>query len=139
MSQPRRTKFGTHVTYAGKLPRDVHFFATDTGNEPTRDWLKGLSKEERAIIGEDLLTVQKLEIWKEPLVKNLGDGLWEVRSTLAKGEARVIFSTSGGEMIILNGFIKKSQKTPADQLDLALDRKRTYDRNRKSTQRKQSK
>jgi phage-related protein len=126
------------VTYVGKLPRDVRFFATDTGNEPAREWLKGLSKEERTIIGEDLFTVQNLEIWKEPLVKNLGDGLWEVRSTLPNGIARIIFSICSGEMIVLNGFIKKSQKTPDHELDLALQRKRTYERNKKSTQGKQS-
>jgi phage-related protein len=127
------------VTYVGKLPRDVRFFATDIGNEPAREWLKELSKEERAIIGEDLLTVQKLEVWKEPLVKYLCDGLWEVRSTLPKGISRIIFSICAGEMIILNGFIKKSQKTPDHELDLALQRKRNYERNKKSTQRKQSK
>ena len=126
------------VTYVGKLPRDVKFFATLTGNEPVRKWLKGLPKEERGIIGEDLLTVQGLEVWKEPLVKNLGDGLWEVRSTLPKAIARVIFAIHGEDMIILGGFIKKSQKTPKYELDLALKRKREYERNKKPARRKQS-
>jgi phage-related protein len=82
-----------------------------------------------------------MEAWKEPLVKNLGDGLWEIRSSLQDCIARVIFSICDGEMIILNGFIKKSQKTPKQDLDLALDRKREYERphkTQKSTQRKQS-
>jgi phage-related protein len=136
----KRTIFGTHntVTYVGKLPRDVVFFATDTGNQPTREWLRGLSAEERAIIGEDVFVVQKLEVWKEPLVKYLGDGLWEVRSTLPKGIARIIFSICDGEMIVVNGFIKKSQKTPDDELELALKRKRIYERSKKSTQRKRT-
>jgi phage-related protein len=130
------------VTYKGKLPRDVQFYATESGNEPVREWLKEeLSKEQRAIIGEDILTVQKLEVWKEPLVKNLGDGLWEIRSNIPDGIARVIFSICDGEMIILNGFIKKTRKTPSQDLDLALKRKREYERpgkTQKSAQRKQS-
>ena len=67
------------------------------------------------------------------------DGLWEVRSTLPRGIARVIFTISSDEMIVLNGFIKKSQKTPDYELDLASKRKRMYERNKKSTQRKQPK
>jgi len=124
------------VTYKGKLPRDVRFYATETGHEPAREWLRELSKEQREIIGEDLFTVQKLEVWKEPLVKHLGDGLWEVRSNLPDCIARIIFAICDGEMIVLTGFIKKSQKTPEAELDLALKRKRSYERNRKSTQRK---
>jgi phage-related protein len=129
------------VTYKGKLPRDVRFYATESGNEPVREWLRELSKEQRAIIGEDILAVQKLEVWKEPLVRNLGDGLWEVRSNLPDCIARVIFSICDGEMIILNGFIKKTQKTPSQDLELALKRKREYERpnkTQKSAQRKQS-
>jgi phage-related protein len=133
-----RTNFGT-VTYRGKLPRDVVFFKTENGNEPAREWLKSLSKEDRAIIGEDLFTVQKLEAWREPLVKHLGDGLWEVRSNLSDCIARVIFGICDGDMTVLHGFIKKSQKTPEHDLELALRRKRQYERpqkTKKSSQRK---
>jgi phage-related protein len=124
------------VTYKGKLPRDVRFYATDTGNEPALEWLRELSKEERRIIGEDLFTVQKLEVWKEPLVKHLGDGLWEVRSNLPDCISRVIFSICDGEMIILTGFTKKTRRTPNSEIDLALERKRSYERTRKTKQRK---
>jgi phage-related protein len=127
------------VTYKGKLPRDVRFFATQSGNEPVREWLKGLPKDQRLIIGEDIFTVQKLEVWKEPLVKHLGDGLWEIRSSLQDCIARVIFSICEGEMIILNGFIKKSEKTPKQDLDLALTRKRQYERPQKAQQSTQGK
>lgn len=84
------------MAYLGKLLRDVRFFRTTAGNEPTRDWLRKMSKEDRAIIGEDLLTVQGQRIWSEPLVKYLGNDLWEVRSTLPRGIARLIFVMSGG-------------------------------------------
>jgi phage-related protein len=126
------------VTYKGKLPRDVRFFATETGNEPVREWLRGLSQEQKKNIGEDIKTIQYLEEWKEPLVKHLGDGLWEVRSNFRDGIARVIFAICDEEMVILHGFIKKTQKTPDQEIDLALTRKRQYERpskGKKPTQR----
>lgn len=54
-----------------------------------------------------------------PLVRSLGSGLWEVRSNLSNRIARVIFTTKEGHMILMHGFIKKSQKTPKDDLELA--------------------
>jgi phage-related protein len=55
----------------------------------------------------------------------LGRGLWEVRSTLTQGRiARVLFCEHEGRMILLHAFIKKTQKTPAGDLELALKRKK---------------
>ena len=60
-----------------------------------------------------------------PLVGSLGDGLWEVRSGLSRGRtARVIFCVEHASMVLLHGFMKKSQKTPKRDIDLALKRKR---------------
>lgn len=59
-----------------------------------------------------------------PLCRSLRDGLWEVRSALPSDRiARVIFCAHDGVLVALHGFTKKTQKTPADDLDLA--RKRT--------------
>lgn len=53
----------------------------------------------------------------------LGQGLWEVRSSLPHGRiARVLFCAADGELFVLHGFIKKTQKTPVQDLDLALKR-----------------
>jgi phage-related protein len=55
--------------------------------------------------------------------------LWEVRSKLTGGRiARVIFYISQGEMILLHGFIKKSQKTPKQEIDLANKRKKEHEK-----------
>lgn len=60
-----------------------------------------------------------------PLVRGLGDGLWEMRSSLTGGKiARVIFTVEHSSMVLLHGFIKKTQKTPKQDLDLALKRKK---------------
>ena len=58
-----------------------------------------------------------------PLVRPLGRSLWEVRSSLTQGRiARIIFCASGGQMVLLHGFIKKTQATPTQEIDLALKR-----------------
>jgi phage-related protein len=101
------------------------FYASARGRRPVREWLLALSKGDRAAIGKD---IQKVEFgWPigMPYCRPLSHGLWEVRSELAGGRiARVIFCIVGGEMVLLHGFEKKSQKTPQRDIDLALERKR---------------
>jgi len=102
---------------------DAVFFRTEAGTEPVRQWLLSLAKDERKAIGDDVLKVQYCWPIGMPLVGNLGDGLWEVRSRLGDRIARVIFCVEGRMMVLLNGFVKKTQKTPKHELDLGLKRK----------------
>jgi phage-related protein len=102
----------------------VAFFRTETGREPVREWLKSLPREERRIIGEDLKTVQFGWPLGMPLVRKLDAKLWEVRSRLPGRIARVMFTSAEGRMILLHGFIKKSRKTPMEDLELAKNRLR---------------
>ena len=81
-----------------------------------------MAKDERKIIGDDVLKVQYCWPIGKPLVGSLGNGLWEVRSRLGDRIARVIFYVEGQTMVLLHGFVKKTRATPAD--DLALARKR---------------
>jgi phage-related protein len=60
-----------------------------------------------------------------PLVGSLGREPWEVRSSLPHGRiARVVFCVETSCMVLLHGFIKKTQKTPKQEIDLALKRKK---------------
>jgi phage-related protein len=106
-----------------KLP--AFFYETPGGNQPVRDWIKGLSLEDRQRVGRD---VQKVEYgWPigMPYCRSLGNGPWEVRSDLTDGKiARVIFCIIRGRMVLLHSLIKKTQKTPARDLELALKRMR---------------
>jgi phage-related protein len=102
----------------------VVFFRTETGREPVREWLKSLPRAERRILGEDLKTVQFGWPLGMPLVRKLDAGLWETRSRLPGRVARILFTTREGRMILLHGFIKKSQKTPRTDLELASTRLR---------------
>jgi phage-related protein len=102
----------------------VAFFCTASGNEPVRDWLKSLPREERRIIGQDIKTVQFGWPLGMPLVRKLDKGLWEVRSRLPDRIARILFTTGERRMILLHGFLKKSQKIPPEDLELAKTRLR---------------
>ena len=100
----------------------VRFFKTDAGTEPVRNWLKDLPVVERKAIGEDIKTVQFGWPLGMPLVDHLESGIWEVRTRLSTRIARVLFVLDGDTMVLLHGFIKKEQKTPKPELDLAKDR-----------------
>ncbi len=101
---------------------DVRFFKHESGSEPVREWLKSLSAADRKTAGEDIKTVQFGWPLGMPLVRKMGDGLWEVRIHLQNQIARVLFTVSGGVMFLLHGFVKKAEKTPREDLDLARDR-----------------
>jgi len=106
-----------------RLP--ARFYRSDSGREPVREWLKSLDTEDRRIIGEDIKDVEFSWPIGMPLARSLGRGLWEVRSSLPHGRiARVLFCGEEGCMVLLHGFIKKTQKTPAQEIDLAIRRKK---------------
>jgi phage-related protein len=105
-----------------KIP--VVFYRTRAGTEVVRDWLRGLAKEDRDVIGQDLMRVQYRWPVGMPLCRSLGQGLWEVRSDLSGNRiARVFMVFTGERIIALHGFVKKTQKTPVAELALALKRK----------------
>ena len=100
----------------------ARFFKTGAGSEPVRDWLKDLPVVERKTIDADIKTVQFGWPLGMPLVAHLESGIWEVRTRLSNRIARVLFVLDGDVMVLLHGFIKKEQKTPKPELDLAKER-----------------
>ncbi len=102
----------------------VVFFRTEAGREPLKEWLRELSKDDRKTIGEDIKLVQFRWPLGMPLVRKMEPNLWEVRSRLSGGRiARIFFTVHNGEMALLHGYFKKSEKTPAADLKLARTRK----------------
>ena len=103
----------------------VRFYRTAAaGNEPVREWLKALPAEERKTIGDDLKTAQYGWPLGMPLIRKLEPGLWEVRIRLDDRIARVIVTAEEDTMVLLHGLIKKSQKLPLQDLQLARQRLR---------------
>jgi phage-related protein len=89
---------------AGDLRLTVVFYRSEAGREPVREWLKGLPKEERKVIGIDLKTVQFGWPLGMPLVRKLEPGLWEVRSSLAGKIARVLFTPTLHKISVQNRY-----------------------------------
>ncbi len=102
----------------------LSFFRSEQQVEPVREWLKELTKEEKRIIGTDLKTIQVSWPLGMPLVKNVGNSIWEARSHLPQGKiSRIFFVIYNDTIVLLHGFIKKSQKIPPKELDLAKKRR----------------
>jgi phage-related protein len=106
------------------------FYRTEAGGESVRDWLKELSSGDRKRIGEDIKTVEFGWPIGMPACRPLGDGIYEVRTGLAQNRtARVLFYIDkNGRMVLLHGFIKKTRKTPDEDLDLARRNKNKHQR-----------
>ena len=109
----------------------VVFYCSEARNEPVREWLKDLHRDDKRQIGEDIKTAQLGWPLGMPLIKKIDRDLWEVRTKLADSIARVFFTVDGEHMILLHAFIKKSQKTPQNELKTALSRLGTYKRGSK--------
>jgi phage-related protein len=106
---------------ARKIP--LIFYRSSAGVEPVLDWLKSLPADERKEIGRDLMRAQWRWPVGMPLCRSLGGGLWEVRSSVPGNRiARVLFCIQDGNIVALHGFIKKTQKTPQAELELAKKR-----------------
>ena len=107
------------------------FYRTGARTEPVRAWLKALSAEDRRIVGLDVATVEFGWPVGMPVCRAIASrrGLWEVRSSLTGGRiARVLFCMHRGQMVLLHGFVKKTQQTPDSELALAVKRKKEIER-----------
>jgi len=98
------------------------FFQTPAGREPVKVWLRQLSALDRGIVGTDISRVEFLWPLGRPFVGSSGHGLWEVRSNMTHGSARVMFMIKGNQIVLLHAFTKQTQKTPLRHLKLAIQR-----------------
>ncbi len=104
----------------------VKFYCLASGREPVLEWLKTLDKANKRIVGFDIKTVEEGWPLGMPLVEKLDRKLWEVRSDINDGcIARVFFTIVKHDMVLLHGIIKKTQKIPKKDLDLAKSRRNT--------------
>ena len=111
-----------------EVPLEAVFYETEQGNQPCRDYLLSLSKDDRREIGADIFAVQKGFPMGLPLCRKMGSDLWEIRSSIEDGISRVLFTIDGNMMVLLHGFTKKTQKTPQNELETAENRLKDYRR-----------
>jgi phage-related protein len=113
--------------YAALKRIEAVFYRTASGSEPVRQWLKKLSREDRRTIGVDIMTAEYGWPIGMPTCRKITsrEGIWEIRSDLSGNRiARVLFTIAEGRMVLLHGFIKKTQQTEHRELDLAMKRKK---------------
>jgi phage-related protein len=114
-----------------KEPLKAVFFETESGNQPVRDFILERTREDRKDIGSDIFTVQKKFPLGLPLVEKLDTDLWEVRSHIPDGICRIFFTIYQETMVLLHGFVKKSQKIPLKEMETAKKRLAEFRRLRK--------
>lgn len=100
----------------------VVFYMSQSGNEPVRQFLKTLSIEDKKNVGEDIKTVQYGCPLGMPLVRKIDRDLWEIRTNTQIGILRIFFTVHAEYLVLLHAFIKKTQKTPMDELVIAKRR-----------------
>jgi phage-related protein len=105
------------------------FYSTPAGNDVVLNLIRTLDPADRRVIGEDLKTLQFRHPLGLPLSRPLGKGLSELRSSLPSGrEFRLFycFDRETSQLIVLHGFIKKSQRTPDKEMRIARDRQQEF-------------
>jgi phage-related protein len=115
----KRTKYGTVL---GAPVLQAVFFRSNSGREPVRDWLASLPVADKRKMGRDMRRLQLQWPIGMPLVRKIEPGLWEMRSTLSSGKARLLFTVDRGLLVALHGFTKRSAKIPATELQIARKR-----------------
>jgi phage-related protein len=107
-----------------EAPLPIGFYRSPSGVEPVKEWLMSLPAEVRKEIGGDIRNVQDGWPLGKPYVDGFGAGLYEVRTSHRGQQYRVLFIFVEGTMVLLHGFHKKTQKTPAADIELARRRQK---------------
>ncbi|MEL3904614.1 MAG: type II toxin-antitoxin system RelE/ParE family toxin [Treponemataceae bacterium] len=109
-----------------KEPLTVVFFKNENDKQPCREFILSLDRDSKREIGISVFTVQQGFPMGLPLVRKIEADLWEIRIKLPAGICRLFFTICGSTIVLLHGFIKKSQKTPLNELNIARTRLHTF-------------
>ncbi len=108
----------------------VEYYELENGYKPAYEFINGLSSKMRAKAFKELEILQGMgNQLREPYSKPIQDGIFELRIKLGIDISRVFyFFYVGNKIILTNGFIKKTQKTPKNEIEKAMRYKQDYDR-----------
>ena len=112
----------------------VDFYKAADGSKPLVSFLNSLEVKMKAKVMANLVLLEEYgNMAREPLSKPIGDGLFEMRTVSGNDIVRVLYFFDGGRIIIAtNGFVKKKQKTPRKEIDLAKKRRADYFRRKEA-------
>ena len=108
----------------------AYFYRLPSGRMPVHEWLRNMDKVDRHAIGWELKRMEYGWPMGMPICRPLGDGLFELRCSISQHRTvRVLFSVDRMQrMVLLHGFIKKTQKTPLQDMRLARQRKLAHEK-----------
>lgn len=109
--------------------KEIKFYKTQSGKIPIKEFLDSLPSKHAQKVTWVLELVEKLDQVPVQYFKKLKstDDIWEVRARISSDSFRLLGFIDNDEFVILtNGFSKKSQKTPKQEIDLAEQRKADY-------------
>jgi len=109
--------------------RQIIFYETDFGNKPVEEFFAELNPAARAKVVRNLELVRTLPIVPSKFWRKMSgaQNIWEGRTEYAGNIYRVLATTAkGNRVILLHGFQKKSQKTPRQDMEIALQRQKRY-------------
>ena len=101
---------------------EVRFYQEASGKVPVMEWLKDFNKDDRKVIDRDIKYTQYTWPWKMPLIKALGNGLFEIRTKLKNRQVRIFYVLENGVIVLLHGIVKKTPQTPRNDLEIAQKR-----------------
>ena len=107
---------------------EVIFYEKVNGDCPVEDFLSGLDVKMRAkMVGLLEILEDKGNTLREPYSKHIDDGIFEIRCKVGNNITRIMyFFYYEGKIILTNGFVKKTQKTPKKEIDLAKERRKDF-------------
>ena len=108
---------------------EVEFYEDDKGSSPAYDFVMSMGnrKLQAKIVGSLEVLADKGNSLREPYSKHLEDGIFELRCRVARDIARLLYFFDGGKVVVVtNGFVKKTRKTPAKEISLAKSRRASY-------------
>ena len=107
---------------------EVLFYEKENGEQPIEEFLAEQDEKMRAkIVGLLCVLEEKGSLLREPYSKYLNDGIFELRCQAGGNHTRVLyFFYCGGKIILTNGFVKKTQKTPRKEIEIAKIRRNDF-------------
>jgi len=107
---------------------DVEYYEKEDGTFPAEEFILSLDTKMQAKMFRELELLETFgNELREPHSKPLGDGIYEVRAKFASDITRVLyFFVVDKKIILTNGFVKKTQKTPVNEIELAKKYRKDY-------------
>jgi len=107
---------------------EVYYFCTGTNKSPVKDFIESLDigTQIKFFAKKSLLECYEYKL-PEPHAKHIGDGIFELRFVGIEGKIRILyFFFHQNRAILTNGFVKKRDKTPRNEIKIAIERRKIY-------------